>query len=109
MRTPSVASIKNNKLGRIRQQEPREGSKLRQVYDQLTQHPGAPICLRECYPDLAKLAMAITQLQDFYGLDVRSWNALTHQRKGAPAGTYMLVGEYTEDGQYVDYIADKAQ
>lgn len=89
----SVSAIRGRNA--FRRQIPKEGTRLRRLYDLLVSNRGKPI---EVPMDSRRFAQSmITQLVDFYGLDIR-WFA---------RGQYILVGEWVGK-VYIDYLSDGA-
>lgn len=97
MRLESAAAAKSG-FGPTRL-VPREGTRLRRMYDLLQANKGLPIdiylaCFEGVKPGVA--GANIEQLQDFYGLDIRK----------IKYGRWVLAGEWFGK-VYVDYIADR--
>lgn len=92
MRVESVSEAKGT--GHALQRMPREGSKIRALYDFLEARKGIPI-------DIALTVAApnfrgdIEKLRDFYGLDIRKISY----------GRWVLAGEWFGT-EYRDYIAE---
>lgn len=95
MRTESPARAKSSK-GVLRF-VPREGTKLRELYDLLQSRRGLPIeiPITRVFP-----ISSIAQLTDFYGLDIR--------RLGPGYKRWILAGEWF-GLEYRDYIAARLQ
>ena len=90
MKCASVAEWKGhrNPTGHL---YPREGSRMRELYDQFMANKGVPISSLDFRRgDWRRL----DALRDFYGLDIR------HIRKGR----WCLVGEWF-GSTYIDYVA----
>ena len=86
-----MASIRGK---RTNQRQPKEGTQLRKAFDLFRANPGKPVHLYEIagYP---RSGTIITQLTDFYGLDI----------KQVKRGYYMLIGEWF-GSIYMDYLAN---
>jgi hypothetical protein len=85
-----VATVSEMKRGRVPSRgEPREGTKVRAVYDLFMTHKGTPVSYSRAHrPEI------IDRLTDNWGLDIR--------RVGK--GRYLLAGEWF-GREYVDYVA----
>lgn len=103
----SAAALKANR--KQKHKIPSEGSKLRALYDLFYAYKGLCIsdyALRCLYH--RNISIAIIQLRDFYGLDIRSWpmrkrGLLTPGEKCGPnKRTYAMVGAYVGN-KYEDY------
>jgi len=98
MRTMPAAVAKQGWHYRAqRNLRPREGTKLRAMYDLLMANKGVPIDIslsklygRKC------MSSQVSALTDFYGLDIRNLKR----------GRWVLAGEWF-GATYVDYIADR--
>jgi hypothetical protein len=88
VRTTSASQIKRPGLNN--QKYPKEGTKLRGLYDLFQANKGRVISYK------ITNGAQIEFLKDFYGLDIRCI------RKGA----WVLAGEWFNDSDYVDYIAE---
>jgi hypothetical protein len=99
MRTPSVNEIKT---GHDRTHPiPAEGTALRALYDVLKANRGNPVQILKRPGDTrphSYLATALSQLENFYGCDIK---------KVAPR-KYMLVGEWF-GSYYADYMSEVAK
>ena len=107
-RTASLASMRDK---RIQHEKPAEGSKLRALYDLFIMYKGLPIPNDTrwlLYPNGDNFSTAIDQLQDFYGMDIRSFPTKYRPRLPNEKGTksYCPVGEY-KNGEYHDYVAER--
>jgi hypothetical protein len=101
MKTESAAEAKADRMGRnaARHPIPRQGTKLRSMYDFFYARKGSPV-------DLAASRLTgsrddggrIAALRDFYGLDIR--------RLGPGYKHWVLAGEWF-GRHYVDYIAGR--
>lgn len=98
MRMESAAASKGTKSGAAtRNLRPRDGTKLRALYDQFMANKGVPV-------EMTIAAMLgspnkggeVDQLRDFYGLDIRKLGY----------GRWVLAGEWFGK-TYVDYIAER--
>lgn len=104
MRQESAASVK----GRAHcQLAPREGTKLRTIYDAFYASKGVPIDSPFGLVD-GYQRQAIEQLRSFWGLDIRFVPGSNAGRRGRgkALGKWVLVGEWF-GRTYVDYIADR--
>lgn len=87
---------------------PKEGSKLRRVYDLLFAARGNWVELPYKGPELGGM---MTQLKDFYGLNIRAMHVGAGKgsgKTGKYATMYCLTGEYGSMGRYIDYIEQRA-
>ncbi len=96
---------------RIQQEKPGEGSKLRTLYDLFVMYKGLIIPNDTrwlLYPKRQGFYLAIDQLRDFYGMDIRSFPTKYRTRLPNERGnkSYCLVGEY-KNGEYHDYVAKR--
>lgn len=116
MRPLSVAERQGKRNASTRQQQPREGSKIRQVYDRLVANKGRAVSIHGIYKDTVTTQTALDQLRLFYGMDirmlVRGFHAKPYpdsngrQRVVQRDSLYVLVGEW--DGRaYIDYVAER--
>jgi hypothetical protein len=80
---------------------PREGSRLRAIYDELMENKGFPI--QGGFTNRDK--NCVEQLQNFYGLDIRIFRHGKGRGKGSTS-VWILAGEWFGK-TYVDYIADR--
>jgi len=90
MRQGSAYSTNGNQrdvVGKL----PKEGSKLREVYDLFMTNKGKSIEYR-C--SKMRGSNQLTSLENFYGLDIKRTGE--HQR--------MLVGQYMNNGEYISYV-----
>lgn len=93
MRQMSASMIKRSARGLYvepLQNQPRDGTKLREVYDLFVRNPGTIFS----FVDSKTLQSNLGYLRDMYLLDIRS----------AGHGNWCLVGRYTDKG-YEDYFA----
>jgi hypothetical protein len=91
----SAAAAKRHRPGSRQTDAPRNGSRLRVLYDELTRNPGVPVRLhRDLHSSRYTFATAVQQLRTGYGLDIRSYRH----------GWHTLVGEWTNVG-YIDHMA----
>jgi hypothetical protein len=90
MRSISAARMKGNNSGHTNA-VPREGTRLREVWDTFQSAHG--IVLQMVLSQADKYV--IQQLRDYYGLDIRS---IKH-------GYWCLCGEWVQGGGYIDYVA----
>ena len=100
MRTVSVSCIKGIYTFDKLQQKPRQGSRLRAIYDVFVENKGKPI---EMPAGLDKGNMA--QLTDYYGLDIRHIQRGFHRNGINRPSLYVLAGEWFGK-TYIDYIAE---
>lgn len=98
MRSQSVGNIKNKTCSHS-QPIPREGSKIREVYDLFYANKG--VAIEWHFSGSNRL---ILDLQDYYGLDIRNLQKGS-PRTGRPS-KWVLAGEWFGK-TYVDYIATK--
>lgn len=81
---------------------PKEGTKLRQVYDALKAAPGQPVML-DFIEDRSLLGRQVNQLRDFYGLDIQHCQLEKGSRRNGVRCHHVLVGEHTGK-DYVSYL-----
>lgn len=79
---------------------PKEGTKLRQVYDALKAAPGKSVLI-DFVEDRALLYRQLQQLRDFYGLDIQ--NVPTGPKHRHTKYEHVLVGEHIGK-DYVSYV-----
>ena len=94
MRQETVESLKGNKKhGAPLQRIPKEGTRTRELYDLLQANKGKII-----YKSITRVynSVFVRALTDFYGLDIRNLGY----------GKWILAGEWSKDGTYVDYISE---
>ena len=91
---PSPARVLNTR------RLPKEGTKLRVVYDLLQSNKGQPVDLK--LHDRTNLHRAVDQLRNFYGMDIR---VTLQENKKSKGGCYQhtLVGEHI-GRDYVNYL-----
>jgi len=87
--TPSQAKGRRTAPTQLR---PREGTRIRGLYDMFMERRGLPIEWSVNY----LTARAIDDLRDYYGLDIRNLGY----------GRWVLAGEWFGP-TYIDYIADR--
>lgn len=92
-RMPSAAVFKG-KTGGYRQDEPRHGTMIRNVYDLFVASPGIPVPIDNIAGKSRR--PLLNQLQDIYGLDIRLW------RYSRPA-MYVLAGRWNGN-DYEDFL-----
>lgn len=93
----SIAASKGIRAGK-QQEEPGEGTKLRELFDHLQEHKGEVISLNGFSGNVRK---KIYTLVDIYGLDIRSFGRGRNSQ-------WCLVGEWF--GKiYVDYLAEREE
>jgi hypothetical protein len=105
-RVSSPENIKGSRRGYFRGTMPRVGSKLRELWDLLHAYKGVPFEdeLTMRFPNTA-----ISQLTDFYGLDIRNLGSTCRGQgmgRGKGRSKWLLAGEWI-DGKYHDYVAEK--
>jgi hypothetical protein len=108
MRSESAASIKasargRKHQGRTPQQVPREGTRLRALYDLLWENRGRFVDLGTLHKD--DINRIHGDLRDYYGLDIRGRRVRDGTRGGHNA--WCLAGEWVGRG-YIDYCAMRA-
>lgn len=96
MREQSAAQVKGR--GAHRQDVPREGTRIRRMYDLLMANKGqgVEVNLTSFENKPSRSGVAINYLRDFYGLDIRRLRN----------GHWVLAGEWFGK-VYVDYIAQR--
>lgn len=109
MRILSVTQIKRRNKGQSYQElqlEPKEGSRIREIYDALMSAPGKPVPLHlKTKGGGGKTGeyMSLMSLKLFYGLDIRLVRPAS--KKKGTCSLHALVGEWF--GQiYVDYTCE---
>ncbi len=106
MRTESAYSIKGSK-DKGKQKVPREGSRIRLLWDLLHLHQGEVVTLplTTMFP-----ITTIYVLRDFYGLDIINLSTNEGDKAGRKKGNsrWILAGEWF-GSKYVDYIAKNKQ
>lgn len=100
MRCATVAQCKRSHSAML-QNVPREGSRLRAIYDLFQSRKGLPV---EFYQ--RRYGAEIRQLTDFYGFDIRRLQSGNSQT--GRASLYVLAGEWFGK-VYIDYIAERIQ
>jgi hypothetical protein len=99
MRCQSVGNVMNKKGSKGRTQNiPREGSKIREIYDLFQASKG--VTIEWSYKAGGKRLMQ--DLKDYYGLDIR--RIQSGSSKTGRKSLYVLAGEWF-GSEYVDYIA----
>lgn len=106
MRCATAAEIKSHGKYGAHNAAPREGSRLRAVYDRFLANKGVPI---EIHPPEFDGTMRI-KFADFYGLDIRllSRGYVRNGYEKSRKSTYVLAGEWF-GRVYIDYIAEKTE
>ena len=94
MRSLSAARMKGNGMGHTNAM-PREGTRLRKVWDTFQGSRGIVIRWTSAHEDKNTLQ----QLRDFYGLDIR---CIRYRY-------WCLCGEWVQGGGYIDYVAARHQ
>lgn len=89
MRLPSVKSIRLQSDA-CHQLYPKEGTKLRKLFDWFNANKGKVVKLPNCHSHSGNYLL---QLRDYYGCDIRR----------IKRGYYCFVGEWIND-EYVSYI-----
>jgi hypothetical protein len=95
------ASVAKGRRAAPTQLKPRDGTRIRAIYDLLQANKGLPIevhLTKMCISKSGNISRAINDLSDYYGLDIR--------RIGGRYGRWVLAGEWF-GRTYVDYIADR--
>lgn len=95
MQRPASVSLLKGSRNRPLQEKPREGTKLRLIYDRLFENAGFPIPM-DFNADI------ITTFTLFYGLDIRPVQRKSFKRNLEP--TVVLAG-YWDGNVYIDCIA----
>lgn len=99
--TAAKSKFKTRHAGLALQEKPRDGSRLRKVYDLLQKNKGRSFDVdRE---DCKAIGESRFQLEDFYGLDIRCTRK--GDRRTNRKSSYVLAGEWF-GRVYVDYIAE---
>lgn len=98
MRCESAAMAKGRRSGAVNSC-PREGTRLRILYDQFMANKAKPITV----PSRNDTSPYIEKLVNIYGLDIRR---LPRSPYGSGVRQFMLVGEWFGK-TYVDYVADR--
>jgi hypothetical protein len=104
MRMPSASSMTGR--GKKRQQLPRPGTKIREVYDLLVDNAGECVTI-----DPRIISVSTPQLTDFYGLDIR--RVRNGNKRTGTKSVYILVGmwngrDYTDFSRHIfDSINEK--
>jgi hypothetical protein len=93
MKCQSAADAKHYNHGRLKTDLPNEGTRVREVYDLFQNNKGS--ILNTTLNELGCDYTTISQLVDFYGLDIRR---LGHRK-------WCLVGEWFGK-TYIDYLAE---
>lgn len=98
-----LRSSKQRPAGPKLRDKPREGSRLRAIYDALQSNKGAPV---EIHLDGNELR----QLSDFYGLDIRNVRRGFHREgcQGWREPAHLLAGEWF-GRVYIDYVAERLE
>jgi hypothetical protein len=99
MRMRTAAQSKGGLRSRATQDEPREGTRLRRVYDALLSDRGEWVSLGHLlYHNCSHNGALIRQLRDFYGMDI--------EVRGRAKPKYRLVGEWF-GRTYVSYVKEQ--
>lgn len=102
MRCATVAQCKRSKgHSAMLQIAPREGTRLRAIYDLFQSNKGKPV---EYHSTVDKAA--IPKLIDFYGLDIRCLQ--NGSSRTGRKSQWVLAGEWFGK-VYIDYIAEQIQ
>lgn len=102
MRCQTAAKSKSkNQKGAPLQSVPREGTRLRAVYDLFQAQRGLPVEYQHGQGE-----RLFAQLTDFYGLDIRRLR--NGSSRVGRISTYILAGEWF-GRVYVDYIAERLE
>jgi len=103
MRQESAASAKG--CSAHTQLAPRDGTKLRALYDLFMANKGTPVEVKifgnSKFGTKTGAAVRLEQLRSFYGMDIRCI-----KRRGHLPGIWVLAGEWFGP-PYVDYVADR--
>lgn len=102
--TAAKAKLRTRYVGAPLQEKPREGSRLRQIYDVLQANKGAPVEIESTKK--SPIGIQLVQLENFYGLDVRC--VRNGSCRVGRKSTYILAGEWF-GRVYVDYIAQRIE
>ena len=102
MRCLSVSAMKGERRSPPLQKLPGEGTKLRKFYDILQANKGKPFDYNIRREFGGYSANFMSQLQDFYGLDIR----VKRLGRGVDHAEYLLAGEWF-GRVYVDYVAER--
>lgn len=54
----------------------------------------------------AQLGVERESMRDMFGYDIRSFSTPPNGKRGRPPHKYKIVGRWSWDGQYTDFIAD---
>lgn len=98
--TGTQAKSRKKNGGHATQQMPREGTKLRAVYDTFQANKGEAVR----FTPRADHARAIVDLTDYYGLDIR--RIRNGSSRVGRESLYVLAGEWF-GRVYVDYVAER--
>jgi hypothetical protein len=106
MRLESANSAKGYHKGAKQQKEPRLETHLRILWECFRLYKGEPVDV-SWWGKPSNLSVALIQLRDFYGLDIRKTTVrLNAGKKGGHSYKYALVGEWF-GSEYRDYLATK--
>jgi hypothetical protein len=107
MKQRSVSEMKGHNC-RPQNKLPREGSRLRRVYDRIAEHRGRVVELPwdEFDGRHHLVHESIAHLRNWYALDIRVDRRF---KKDVRSSFACLAGEWDERGDYVDYIAEARQ
>lgn len=92
MKVMSAGQLKGDKRNPNPRAHPKEGTKLRTVYDFFLMNRGIPVKFSVTTIN----NRVVEDLQNYYGLDIRNIRR----------GTWVLAGEWI-NGKYKDYIAEQ--
>jgi hypothetical protein len=90
MKQLSASEMKKRTAAASLNRKPKEGSKLRQIYDLLMENKGKVVQISS---DRQRNGRIRDQLTDIYGLDIAFLNPTEWQ----------LIGEITNSGEYINY------
>jgi hypothetical protein len=102
MRLASISSTVGGSGSNGRHRLPKEGTKLRRLYDYFQEHKGEAVHLPDFFKPASTAGVPINQLKDFYGCDIRSRPDPTNSH----FRLYCLVGEW-HDKTYLNYSKEK--
>jgi hypothetical protein len=88
-----------NRRGTNKRKEPREGTKLREIYDRFMANKGVPITISFANRNGKPTNRHLDDLRDYYGLDIRAAGRGLWVLAGAWDGTtYTSYTSYTQEG-----------
>ena len=82
---------------------PREGSRIRKVYDRLHDAPGVFVEIDDLFPESHKRGVLLEQLRNFYGLEIETIRGYRNRHGLYRQSLWRLVGEYF-GSEKVDYV-----